>query len=140
MGFFNFSKRPKYKNKKVEHNGVTFDSKKERDRYLVLKDAENKGLISNLERQVKFILVPAIRETYVEQLKTKERTKERTIQKAITYTCDFAYFRDGEYVVEDVKASPKQSALDKSYVLKKKMMLAFHGIFIKEVYTPNESI
>lgn len=140
MGFFNFGKRPKYKNKKVDYEGVTFDSKKERDRYLVLKDAESKGRISNLERQVKFVLVPAIREKYVEQLKTKERVKERTIQKAITYTCDFAYFVDGEYVVEDVKASPKQSALDKAYVLKKKMMLAFHGIFIKEVYTYNESI
>lgn len=136
---FSFKKRPKYGNKKVEFNGVTFDSKKELQRYQVLLEAESNGLIENLRRQVKFELIPAIREQYEEQLKTKTRTKTRTLQKAITYTADFEYYdvESDEWVVEDVKSSPMQAVLDKVYVLKKKMMFAIKGIKIKEVYNAN---
>lgn len=142
MGFFNFGKRSKYGNKKVVHDGMTFDSKKEKARYEVLKLAEQAGVIQELRRQVKFELVPAIREEYEEQLKTKTRTKTRTIQKAITYTADFEYYhveRD-EWIVEDIKASPKQSSLDKCYILKKKLMLALKGINVVEVYSANDKI
>ena len=37
-------KRPKYGNKKVEYQGKLFDSKREMQRYVVLKEAEEKGL------------------------------------------------------------------------------------------------
>lgn len=142
MGIFNFKKRSKYGNKKVVVDGETFDSKKEKARYDVLKLAEEAGVIENLSRQVKFELIPAIREEYVEQLKTKTRTKTRTLQKAITYTADFEYYHVGrdEWVVSDVKASPKQSALDKCYILKKKLMFAIKGIKVVEVYKANDAI
>lgn len=135
---FKREKGKKYNNKTFEADGYKWDSKKEYQRWLVLKDAEAQGLITGLQRQVKFELIPAVREEYVEHLKTKDRIKTRTLQLAICYTCDFAYYKDGEYIVSDVKASPKM--LPKEYVLKKKMLFALKGILIKEVYKANDPI
>lgn len=142
MGFFKFARKSKYNNKKVEYLGITFDSKKERDRYIVLMDAQERGDICDLQTQVKYILIPAIREDYEVQLKTKSVMRTRTIQKAITYTCDFKYFHNEkqEWVIEDVKASAVAASLDKSFVLKEKMMFALKGIKIKRVYKANENI
>lgn len=131
-------KGKKYNNKTFEADGYKWDSKKEYERWLVLKEAEAKGVITDLQRQVKFELIPAVTEEYVEHLKTKDKIKKRTLQLAICYTCDFAYYKDGEYVVSDVKASPKM--LPKEYVLKKKILFALKGIRIREVYKPNEEI
>lgn len=141
-GFFNFGKRPKYGNKKAEYNGIVFDSKKERDRYIVLLDAQERGEISHLETQVKYILIPAIREEYEVELKTKTIVKTRTLQKAITYTADFRYFHNDHqaWIVEDVKASPNAAALDKAFVIKEKMMFALKGIKVRRVYKANENI
>lgn len=135
---FKREKGKKYNNKTFEADGYKWDSKKEYQRWLVLKDAEAQGLITGLQRQVKFELIPAVREEYVEHLKTKDKIKTRTLQLAICYTCDFAYYKDGEYIVSDVKASPKM--LPKEYVLKKKMLFALKGILIKEVYKVNDPI
>lgn len=142
MVFFRLGQRRKYGNKKVEYNGIVFDSKKERDRYIVLVDAQEKGIISHLETQVKYILIDAIREPYDVELKTKTITKTRTIQKAITYTADFRYFHNErqEWVVSDVKASPNAAAIDKTFILKEKMMLALKGIKVMRVYKPNDEI
>lgn len=139
---FGFGKRTKYGNKKVEYDGKKFDSKKERDRFIFLEAAERDGLITDLERQVRFELIPAITEEYDVQLKTKTVTRTRTVQRAITYTCDFMYYVPSKnlVVVEDVKSSPRQAAIDKSYVLKKKMMLALKGIKVKEVYKSQTDI
>ena len=135
---FKREKGKKYNNTKVEYDGIKFDSKKEMQRYIVLKDAENSGVISNLELQVKYELIPAVREEYVEHLKTKDKVKTRTLQLPITYTCDFQYLKDGVLIVEDVKASPKM--LPKEFVLKEKMMFALKGIKIKKVYSVKEEI
>lgn len=139
MGFFSFKKRSKYGNKTVRYNGMSFDSKKELERYHYLTRLEISGVIEHLRRQVRFEIVPAIREEYEVQLKTKTTTKTRTVQKAITYTADFEYYDvdTDSWIVEDVKSSPNQAALDKCYVLKKKLMYALKGIKIKEVYSPN---
>lgn len=128
----------KYKNKKVVNTLGTWDSKKELQRFLVLKDAEEKGIISDLQRQVKFELIPAIKEEYIEHLKTKDKIKTRLIQRAITYTCDFQYVKDGELIVEDVKASPKMAALDKSFLIKEKLFRWKFGFSIKRIYKPND--
>lgn len=135
---FKREKGKKYNNTKVEYDGIKFDSKKEMQRYIVLKDAENSGAISNLELQVKYELIPAVREEYIEHLKTKDKIKTRTLQLPITYTCDFQYFKDGVLIVEDVKASPKM--LPKEFVLKEKMMFALKGIKIKKVYSVKEEV
>lgn len=130
--------RRKYGNKKVEYLGILFDSKKEMQRFLVLKEAQGKGIISDLELQPKWELIPKITETYVKHLKTKDKKCERTVQLPITYTADFAYTKDGERIIEDVKISPKM--LPKEFVLKVKMMRAIHGIKVRCVYKSSESI
>ena len=135
---FKREKGKKYNNTKIECEDGKFDSKKEYQRWLVLKDAEAQGMITDLQRQVKFVLIPAVTEDYVVHLKTKDKIKTRTLQLAICYTCDFAYYKNGEYIVSDVKASPKM--LPKEYVLKKKILFALKGILIKEVYNANDPI
>ena len=132
------NKRSKYGNKKVKYEGLKFDSEKERDRYIFLKEQEKLGNIQDLQLQVKYELIPAIKEEYVEHLKTKDKVKTRTIQLAITYTCDFQYYKNGELVIEDVKSHPKM--LTKEYALKKKMLFALKGLKIREVYKPTEQI
>lgn len=137
--FFGIQKKSgKYKNHKVEFNGIKFDSKKEMQRYILLKEAEDKGIIQDLKLQVRFELIPAIKEEYVEHLKTKDKIKTRTVQLPITYTCDFQYYKNGELIVEDVKAS--KSMLPKEFVLKEKMMFALKGIKIKKVFSAKEEI
>lgn len=138
MFFGTQKKRGKYKNHKIEFNGIKFDSKKEMQRYILLKEAENKGIIQDLKLQVRFELIPAIKEEYVEHLKTKDKIKTRTVQLPITYTCDFQYYKNGELIVEDVKAS--KSMLPKEFVLKEKMMFALKGIKIKKVFSIKEEI
>lgn len=144
MAFGNrFGKREKgkkYNNTKVEYNGIKFDSKKEMQRYLVLKTAEENGLISNLQLQVRFELIPAVKEEYIEHLKTKDKIKTKTVQLPITYTCDFMYDKEGETIVEDVKASPKIASLDKSFILKEKLFRWKFGFSIKRIYKPNDEI
>lgn len=132
------NKGNKYGNKKVEYDGLKFDSKKEKDRYIFLKAQEKIGNIQDLQLQVKYELIPAIKEEYVEHLKTKDRVKTRTVQLAITYTCDFQYYKNGELVIEDVKSSPKMLA--KEYVLKKKILFALKGLKITEVYKSTQQI
>ena len=100
-------KRSKYGNHKVTIEGINFDSEREAKRYLILKDYQNKGDISDLKMQVVYELIPAIKELKTIVLKTKTRQKEVTIQQPITYRCDFTYIKDNVLVIEDVKISPK---------------------------------
>ena len=132
------AKKSKYNNKKIVNEFGTWDSKKEFQRWLVLKEAEAQGMITDLQRQVKFELIPAVREKYIKHLKTKDKECERTLQLPITYTCDFQYTKNGETIIEDVKASPKM--LPKDFVLKEKMMFALKGIKIKRVFSDTELV
>lgn len=130
--------RPKYGNKRVEWKGQTFDSKKELQRWLVLMEAEAKGIISDLERQPQFELIPKVTETYVKHLKTKDKECERTVQLPIAYKGDFRYVKDGVTVVEDVKASAYM--LDPKFLIKEKLFRWKFGFSIKRVYKPNDEI
>lgn len=133
--------KSKYKNKKLtSDDGQKWDSKKEYARFKFLLDAENKGIITGLQRQVKYELVPSIKEKYIKQLKTKEKECERTIQFAITYRGDFSYYKNGVLVVEDVKASPQTAALDKAFLLKEKLFRWKYGFSIKRVYKETDEI
>ena len=131
-------KGSKYNNKKVIYDNIKFDSTKEGKRYLILKDAEKKSIITNLELQVKFELIPSIKEEYIKHLKTKDKSMTRTLQLPITYICDFRYIKDGQEVIEDVKASPKMIPND--YKLKEKLFFWKFGIRIIRIYNENESI
>lgn len=132
------AKGNKYKNEKVEYDGIKFDSKRERDRYIVLKNAEKNGIISNLTLQPSFTLVPAIYHEETIQLKTKLKTVRKCDQLQITYKADFSYIKDGELVIEDVKGS--EYMITEVFKIKEKLMFAIHGIKIKRVYKPTEQI
>ena len=105
-----YKKINKYHNTKVTYNGIKFDSKKERDKYIELKQLEKAGIIKELELQPKFLLLDTIH--------YKGKTYPKTYYKA-----DFKYkTKDGVEIIEDVKSSI--TAKDKVYRLKIKMLLA----------------
>lgn len=122
--------RNKYLNKRVEIDGIVFDSKKEGKYYLVLKQREEDGEIRDLQMQVPFELVPAVYEDEVKHLKTKDKIVRKMVQRAVRYVADFVYtdVETGKFCVVDTKGFRT-----KEYVLKRKMMLAFKGIKIIEV-------
>ena len=107
--------KEKYKRKKTETDGIMFDSAKEAKRYSTLKLMEKAGIISNLELQKKFVLIPA------------QKKNGKVIERACTYTADFCYMQDGQYVVEDCKGMRTEV-----YKIKKKLMLYTYGIEIQE--------
>lgn len=121
----------KYKNKKVTIDGQTFDSKKEANRYSNLKLLEKGGVIKNLQTQVKYVLIPAQYEgtgEYYTKGKHKGEEKKRLVEHEISYVADFVYEKDGETIVEDTKGFRTDI-----YIAKRKMMLYFHGIKVKEI-------
>ena len=122
--------RSKYRNRKAEVDGITFDSRKEARFYLFLKDAERRGEITGLRLQVPYEIIPAIHEEEVVHLKTKDKVVTRCVQKAVHYVADFVYTEKatGKEFVVDVKGVRTEG-----YKLKKKMMRAFNGIEITEV-------
>ena len=125
-------------NKVTATTGETFDSQKEYHRWCELKLLERAGKISDLQRQVKYELLPAIYEYYERYSeKTGKRLKDgqRLIEHEVSYVADFVYKDEqGKTVVEDVKGyrDPSSAGYAK-FVIKRKMMLHFHGIKISEV-------
>lgn len=107
----------KYKSSKCEYQGIRFDSRKEMNRYITLVNCLANNEISDLNRQVRYVLIP----------KQKGKIK---VEQPITYVADFTYLKDGELVVEDVKSSYTRKL--PTYIMKRKMMLYFHKIEITE--------
>lgn len=103
------TKRPKYGNTRITVDGVTWDSKRERARWLVLWARKCAGQIADLRRQVRFDL------------------HAQGGQKVCSYVADFVYTEGGRQVVEDVKGMKTPM-----YKLKRKWMAAEHGIEILE--------
>ena len=65
----------KYHSKKTTVNGIEFDSRKESRRYQDLLLLERAGAIQDLQRQVKFVLIPAQCETFERYGKTVKNSK-----------------------------------------------------------------
>lgn len=126
----------KYGNNKVTVDGIEFDSKKEAQRYAELKLLQRAGKISGLELQRVFELIPAQYETFPRYGKKGQPLKDgkRCLEQSVVYKADFVYIQDGEIVVEDVKGyrDPASAGYAK-FVLKRKMLLYFYGIKIKEI-------
>lgn len=99
----------KYRNKPTEVDGILFDSMKEAARYVVLRSKERMREIEGLHLQVKYPLA-------VEGV------------PICSYVADFVYREHGVLVVEDVKGMRTRE-----YKLKAKLMLAIHGIKVREV-------
>lgn len=127
----------KYRNRKTVVDGITFDSKKEAKRYQELRILEKAGEITDLRRQVKFVLIPEQREFNGRELYTKGPKKGRfkpgkLIERKVEYIADFVYIEDGQTVVEDVKGY-RDGGSYKVFVLKRKLMLRVYGIQVKEI-------
>lgn len=110
---FKFLKPNKYRNQSVVLDGIRFASKREASRFLELSLLAKSGKIRDLNTQVRFKLVC-------------------NGQHITTYVADFTYEEwvdeDWRAIVEDVKGVRTDV-----YKLKRKLMLAVHGVEIREV-------
>jgi hypothetical protein len=107
-------KKPKYGSQTTGRHA----SKREAKRSTELQAMQRAGLISNLQEQVKFVLIPSQR-----------GPDGKVIERQVTYTADFVYLdADGNQVVEDSKGFRTQQ-----YVVRRKLMLWVHGIRVMEV-------
>lgn len=96
-------------------DGIEHDSKKEAARWQELNLMLRARLIEDLQRQVRFELIP-----------------KQDGERACTYIADFVYIdrKTGEKVVEDVKSPATRT---EAYRIKRKLMLLVHGIRIREI-------
>jgi hypothetical protein len=102
----------KYHNIKTVVDGITFDSKKESQRYLELKVLEKCGMIQDLRLQVPFEVCP----------------KKNGNNRARYYVADFVYTEHGKRIIEDVKS--KITRKNPVYSLKKALVLANYPEYI----------
>lgn len=128
----------KYHNKKTyTSDGILHDSKREANRWAELCLLQRAGKISELERQVRFELIPAqYEDVYTGEFykrgdrKGQPKLERVCIEKSLVYVADFVYIDNGtgEKVVEDAKGYRS-----KEYLIKRKCMLYLKGIKIKEI-------
>lgn len=111
-----YSKKTKYRSRKVTVDNEVFDSVKEYCRYGELRLMLQAGLISDLKRQVRYVLIPT---QYIDG---------KAVERPVTYIADFVYKMGGGVVVEDTKGFKT-----KDYIIKRKLMLHVYGIRINEV-------
>lgn len=116
----------KYRSKKIEVDGMTFDSRKEYRRWCELSLLERAGKITDLQRQIKYVLIPTQYEPPTVG-KNGALKRGKVIERETSYVADFVYTENGNPVVEDVKGFKTEA-----YKIKRKLMLAVHGIRIKE--------
>lgn len=109
-------KTRKYGNRKIIRDGIEFDSIKECQRYCELKLMQRAGVISDLQMQVSFELIPS------------QRVDGKVVERAVNYIADFVYQQNGLKVVEDTKGYKTPE-----YIIKRKLMLWVHGIRIREI-------
>lgn len=117
----------KYKAKKTEIDGIIFDSKREANRYMYLRDSQKRGDIWNLQMQVKYVLIPAQYE-HDRTGRMSGKIRGRLLERECSYYSDFEYDDEDGHHVEDVKGVKTPA-----YAIKRKLMLHVHGIRITEV-------
>lgn len=112
-------KQSKYRNKRAKGaDGTVYASKHERARYPELLLLERAGKISNIQRQVKYQLLPPQR-----------GADGKIVERGVDYIADFVYTTaDGLTIVEDAKG-----VRTKDYIIKRKLMLYIYGIKVVEV-------
>lgn len=94
-----------------------YDSRKEHRRANELRLLQRAGIISALQEQVRYELIPAQRDA-----------QGRIIERACSYIADFVYTdQHGNTIVEDTKGVRTDV-----YRIKRKLMLYVHGIKITE--------
>ncbi|MDE5581824.1 MAG: DUF1064 domain-containing protein [Treponemataceae bacterium] len=116
----------KFHAKKIEIDGIKFDSQKEAARWQELKLLEKAGEICELERQPRFLLIPKHR-----------KVSGGGYENPVYYIADFSYWNcchgiKTTQTVEDVKGLRKGTAYQ-VFVIKRKLMLERYGIEVKEI-------
>ena len=106
-------KKSKYRNKIVKTEEGVFKSEWEYERWCELKLLQRAWRITDLKKQVKFVLIDKLEG-----------------QREMAYFADFAYYENGEYIVEDTKSKPTKTD---TYKIKKKLMFERYGIKIREI-------
>lgn len=129
MAWRNYKAGNKYHAKKVSILGEVFDSKREAARYMELKELEMAGRISGLQRQKKFVLVPAQYEPETTGPRGG-KIKGKLLEREVAYYADFVYYDEEEkdFVIEDTKG-----VRTKEYIIKRKLLLWLNGYRIREV-------
>lgn len=107
----------KYHNQPTKVNGIRFDSKKEAARYQELLLMQRAGTITNLQRQVYYMLKP-----------TQRDENGKVLFRKMGYKADFVYKQNGRLVVEDVKG-----VRTPLYKWKRAEMYEKYHILVKEV-------
>lgn len=125
----NYYQKNKYHAMTIEVNGEKFDSIREYRRWGQLQMLLEQGKIYDLQRQVKFILIPTQREPDTVG-KRGGVIKGKLLEKECSYLADFTYHIPGsdKLIVEDTKGMRTTD-----YIIKRKLMLYIHGIQIKEL-------
>lgn len=91
------------------------------------------GEIEKLQRQVKFVLVPAQYElldaVYTKGKNKGQKKRGKLLEHEVAYYADFVYINaNGEKIVEDTKGFST-----KDYIIKRKLMLYVFGIRVHEI-------
>ena len=110
----------KYFGEKIVVDGETYDSLNEYERWCDLRLLERDGKISELNRKVKYVLVPSQRDE-----------SGKLIEHEVSYIAAFEYILDGNKVIED-STDYGRGASYQLFSIKRKLMLYKFGIKIKE--------
>lgn len=112
--------RRKYANQPTDLAGMHFDSRAEARRWIDLQTLERAGEVRNIERQVRYVLVP------------RQQRPSGGVEREKAYIADFRYERRARdqwvSVVEDVKGA--EPAV---WALKRALMLHVHGVEVQVV-------
>ena len=115
---FRRSKKNKYNAHSVEYDGIQFDSQREALRFKELAYLLNDGIITNLKRQVKYVLIPAQREPATVG-KRGGIKQGKVIEQECSYIADFVYEDNGNIIVEVdgklIEYSSAEISLTKTY-------------------------
>lgn len=130
------SKPAKYRNKKTVVDGITFDSKREAERWLQLRALQASGAIFELRRQVRYEYMLVALKSSISLPDSIDDIPRVQAGRVRSYVADFVYWTDDGMVVEDVKPETKPGKKPyrtKEYKAKKKIVEALYGIKITEV-------
>ena len=128
--------RPKYGNNKIKNAFGTYDSQLEYARFVFLSNRQKEGEITNLRRQVEYLLIPAQYGTEIRHLKTKDKEVRVLLERPCSYIADFVYERNGKTIVEDCKGA--KAIITETAKIKKKLLLWVHGIELRYIFSATQ--
>lgn len=135
-------------NRKVQYEGIEFDSREELRYYIFLVGDKD---VSCIHRQVRLCLIKPLYVLVPKALKTKVKWIKRSLVKGHYYTADFVFFENGKLVICDVKSEYTSKLREFSITMKncisliaKHNLKRHHGeskvIFRKVIYKNSKTL